>query len=919
MTDARIKIAQVPLAQAYASLRSTAAGLGGFEAARRVGEFGPNRIEERPRAHWLASLAGEFANFFALILWLAAALALVAEWRDPDQGMALLAAAIVGVILINGIFSFWQEYRAERAVAALRRLLPARVRALRDGAATLVSAEALVPGDVILLETGDGVPADCRVIESAALKLDNATMTGEAKSVGRSSEVGEEIEGDGLAHAGNVLLMGTTIAAGSARALVFATGMHTRFGAIARLTQEAATAESPLQREIRRLSNWVALMAVAIGVIFFLIGLALGFPFWANFIFAIGIIVANVPEGLLPTVTLALAMATQRMAKRHALVRHLPAVETLGATTVIVSDKTGTLTTSEMTVVRLAVAEGEVAVADLHGAAAAQPGRHRRLLETAGLCHDLRQTRVDGQLRWLGDPMEVALLRMPGAVDAGAGMPDGWERIGELPFDTARKRQSVIVDTPEGRLLYCKGAPETVLPLCLAVEAGGRLDEPGRAVWRERQRLLATRGLRVIACAWRRLDGTERIEAAERDLIFCGLVGLEDPPRPEVPDAIARCRLAGIRVIMCTGDHPDTARAIAREIGLVGKVGAGDTPTSEVAGAGGEGRFVPGPELARMSDTQLQLLLDAPDVHFARMAPEQKLRVVEALKRKKEVVAVTGDGVNDAPALKAADIGVAMGLSGTDVAREAADMVLLDDNFATIVVAIEEGRAVYDNIRKFLSYILTSNIPELVPYLAFVLFRIPLPLTIIQILAVDLGTDMLPALALGTERPAPDTMTRPPRPRGERLLNGPLLARAYLFLGPLEAAAALAAFFFVLHSAGWEYGQTLAADDPLYLMATTACLAGIIASQVVNVFLCRHPTESALRFGLFSNRLILWGIGAELLLMAAISYTPWGNAVFGAAPLPAAVWLFLLPFMLAMFAAEEGRKWLVRRQPDSQP
>jgi magnesium-transporting ATPase (P-type) len=370
-----------------------------------------------------------------------------------------------------------------------------------------------------------------------------------------------------------------------------------------------------------------------------------------------------------------------------------------------------------------------------------------------------------------------------------------------------------------------------------------------------------------------------------------------------VPQAIARCVAAGIRVIMVTGDHPHTAGAIAREIGLTR----------------GAPVVLTGDSLRRMTPAQLQLALDAPEILFARVAAEQKMLIVAALQKKGEIVAVTGDGVNDAPALKTADIGIAMGISGTDVAKQAADIILLDDNFASIVDAVEEGRSVFDNLRKFLTYILTSNIPELVPYLAFVLFRIPLPLTIMQILAVDLGTDILPALALGAEKPDPAVMKRPPRPRGERLLNWPLVARAYLFLGVLEAIAALAAFFFVLDGGGWVYGEVLARNDPLYLKATTACLSAIVVAQMVNVFLCRHPRRSAFSFGIAGNPLILWGIGAELALLLAIVYTPAGNALFGTAPLSPAVWLFVMPFALGMLALEELRKAVVRRALPAAP
>jgi magnesium-transporting ATPase (P-type) len=482
--------------------------------------------------------------------------------------------------------------------------------------------------------------------------------------------------------------------------------------------------------------------------------------------------------------------------------------------------------------------------------------------------------------------MEVALLQ-------GARAGPMYPRVNEIPFDAERRRMSVVCATPQGDMLYCKGAPETVLPLCSETLEQGRtvpLDEAGRTRLLAMQDQMAEQGLRVIALAYRH---NARHEA---ELVFAGLIGLVDPPRPGVAEAIATCHSAGIRVIMITGDHARTASALAREIGLAQR------PVAII-----------GDKLRTLSDTDLQLLLDEPGLIFARTSPDQKMRIVQALQRKGEIVAVTGDGVNDAPALKCADVGIAMGVSGTDVAKEAADIVLLDDHFATIVAAIEEGRAVYDNVRKFLTYILTSNIPELVPYLAFVLYRIPLPLTIIQILAVDLGTDMLPALALGAEKPDPDIMQRPPRPRGERLLNWGLLARAYLFLGPLEAIAGMAAFFFVLQGAGWQFGSALPFDDPLYLQSTTACLAAIIAMQVVNVFLCRHPTLSAFSRGHRFNGMIVWGIVFELLLLSFIVYTPWGNALFGTAPLAAGVWLFILPFGVGMLLIEEGRKAWVRR------
>ncbi len=874
--------------KALASLGSGRQGLGAGEVKRRQAEFGPNRIEAAKREPlWLMFLR-EFGHFFALVLWFAAVLAFVAAYFDPGQGMFELGLAIVGVIIVNGCFSFWQAYRAEQALAALQQLLPQRVEVRREGRTLEVSAAELVPGDVVLLAEGAKVPADCRIVEAWGVRVNLATLTGESRPKARSSDPDDTA--DPLA-ARCLLLAGTLIVSGECSAVVYATGMRTEFGRIAHLTQTVGETESPLQKEIRRVSHLVAVLALSLGAVFFVIGHAIGLPFWANFMFAIGIIVANVPEGLLPTVTLALAMATQRMAKRNALVRHLPAVETLGSATAILTDKTGTLTQNRMRVREL-YAEGRLQAA----AGYAGTGEGSRLRTVARFCHNLKFP--NGQPA--GDPMEIALWQFAGAV------PEAGKRADEIAFDAERRRMSVITRAEDGSgFLWCKGAPETVLPLCTSWQDGKvsrPFDAPAQAAFQRAQEDMAGRGLRVLALAWRPLAADA--EASEAELELCGLIGLEDPPRPDVREAVARSHEAGVRVIMITGDHPHTALALAREVGIV----RGSAPV-----------VILGEAMRQMSQASLQLALDAPEILFARVTSDQKMLIVEALQRKGGIVAVTGDGVNDAPALKAADIGIAMGLSGTDVAREAADIVLLDDHFATIVNAIEEGRAVFENIRKFMTYILTSNIPEIIPYLAFVLFRIPLPLTVIQILAIDLGTDMLPALALGAEKPHADVMRRPPRPRRERLLSWPLLARAYLFLGPLEALGAMAAFFFVLDAGGWQYGEVLPATAPLYLQATTACLAAIVLAQMANVFVCRHPYLPAWHFPLFGNRLLLAGLLAEMVLILVIVYTPGGNRLFGTAPLAAEVWLFAVPFALFLGVAEEARKLWVRRSASIKP
>ena len=883
-----MQIAYLTVTEALESLGSSLRGLDEAEARRRLASFGPNVVAEERGPSLPRRLLSELTHFFALILWIGAALAFFAGLHDPGGGMIELGVAIVVVVVVNGLFSFVQEYRAERALSALRSLLPPRCEVVRGGALVSVAADALVPGDVVIVDEGVRVPADCRVVESVGLRVDTATISGESVPRRRTAEPSTDTS---PLSATNLLLAGTSVVSGHGKAVVFATGMKTEFGRIAHLTQTAGDTPSPLTREIEGLSRLVAVLAAALGVVFFLVGRAAGLPLWDGLLFGIGVIVANVPEGLLPTVTLSLAMATQRMAKRNALVRHLPAVEALGSTTVICCDKTGTLTRNRMSVRKLHVdgatlgAEAVVAVRERSTALVSA-------LVTARVCHDLRVLE-DGSFR--GDPMESALADL--AVDAGVGAELG-TRVDELPFDTDRRRMSVVHQTERGRVVHCKGALESLLSVAASVAEHGEvrpLDEATKMRFLEAESEMAENGLRVLATGLRELGEGE--EPSEQGLVLTGLFGLEDPPRPEVPAAVARCRDAGIRVLMVTGDHPRTAVAIGREVGLV----RGPSP-----------RVIHGDDLARMSHAELRLALEAEELVFARVTADQKMRVVEGLRARGEVVAVTGDGVNDAPALKTADVGIAMGIAGTDVAKAAADVVLLDDCFASIVHAIEEGRSVYEAIRRFLTYILTSNVPELVPYLCFVLFGIPLPLTVIQILAVDLGTDMLPALALGADPPDEAVMQRPPRARKERLLHRPLLLRAYLFLGPLEALASMVAYGSVLLAAGYRFGAPLARTAPLYLEATTACLAGIVVAQVVNVFLCRDAHRSAFSTLARPNRLLYVGIAFELALILVIVYTPFGHRFFGTAPLSPRTWALAATFALGFGLLEESRKAAMR-------
>jgi Ca2+-transporting ATPase len=877
-------------------------GLSSEEAAQRRRRYGPNEVTPAPPPPLIKRVVANFGHIMAVLLWIAGAIALVA-------GLPELAVAVWVVNVINGLFSAWQEHKAEEATRALLRLLPATALALRDGRPEKVTATELVPGDIVILEEGDRISVDGRLIEDANLRVDQSTLTGESRPVRRLSQ---PVSAEGLSplEIPNLVFAGTTVAAGRGRLVTIATGDRTRLGAIAGLTQTLDVTLSPIQIEMKRVSFTVSILALSVGGVFFALGLAMGvMEPGEGFIFALGMIVAFVPEGLLPTVTLALAMGTQRMAKRNALVKKLSSVETLGSTTVICTDKTGTLTANEMTVREIAVAGGQthrfsgVGYGPSGSVTPAPDGELSTLLTAAVLASNARLIVRDGHREVIGDPMEGALLVAAGKVGIDADLTsETFQRVREEPFDPERKLMSTI-NRVDGELqVMMKGAPDAVMARCVTVRgSSGPVSFSDSA----RQALEATvdgwarDGLRVLAVARRKMtrlpdSGVD----VETGLEMLGLIAMHDPPRPEVEEAIRTCRTAGIRTILVTGDHGVTAESIGRRIGIIDP---------------GPLRIVNGVELDSMGDDQLDAALDE-QVLFARATPEHKLRVVAALQSRGEIVAVTGDGVNDAPALRRADIGVAMGASGTDVAREAADIVLLDDNFASIVSAVEEGRAVYNNIKKFTTYILTSNIPEAVPFIAFAFTggRIPLALGVMHILTIDLGTDMAPALALGTEKPEPDVMQQPPRSMSKHLIDRHLLTRAYLWLGPLQAAFVMAAFFAAFWLAGYTGLLDLPDQGTVYESATAMALAAVVATQIGNLFTQRSERISLFQMGLGGNPWLWWGILSEVVLIALVVYVPFMQGLIGTAPFPAVGWLWLLPGIALLPLADEIRKAIER-------
>ncbi|MEX2144455.1 MAG: cation-translocating P-type ATPase [Anaerolineales bacterium] len=876
----------LPSETVFSRLKATPTGLTGVEAVQRLAEHGPNELQAAPRISPWALLLEQFKNVLIVILLVATAL-------SAFLGHGTEAIAIAVIVLFSVLLGFVQEHRAERAIEALRQMAAPTSAVLRDGEEVELPARDLVLGDVILLRAGDKIPADVRLIEAVNLQVEEAALTGESVPVEKHTA---PILGHDLAMGDrkNMGYAGTAATYGRGRAIVVATGMNTEFGKIAQMLQTVETGKTPLQINLDKVGHMLARAAIVIVAIIVALGLFRGQPFIEMLIFGIALAVAVVPEALPAVVTISLALGVQRMVKRNALMRRLPAVETLGSTSVICSDKTGTLTKDEMTARRIFVA-GQVL--EVSGAGYEPQGRFSRngstfelsnplklLLRAATLASDAHIVHSEADGRWhvKGDPTEGALVVM--AAKAGlhkADLDRQFPRVNEIPFTSETKRMTTLHTGPEGVIIYSKGAPEIILDSCarqLMAEGEAALDAASREAILESARQMASGALRVLAVAYR-TGGT--LETAEHDMTFLGVVGIIDPPRPEAKAAIQTCEQAGIKVVMITGDHPLTAQAVARELGLLKN-----------------GRVVTGVELDAISEADFEREVENIEV-YARVSPAHKLRVVTALQKNDHIVAMTGDGVNDAPALKKADIGIAMGITGTDVTKEAAAMTLTDDNFASIVAAVEEGRGIFGNIKKYLMYLLSSNIGEIGLMAGTTLLGLPLPLSAVQILFVNLATDGLPALALAVDPPERDLMRRKPRNPRTGIFTRPVIT-LMLVGGLWSAAINLGMFAWALNS-----GRSLEESMSMTFVS-------LVLIQFFKAYNFRSDRLSVL-VRPFANKWLNWAILWDVVLLVLIIYVPYLHDAFGTYYLPLVDWA--ISFLLASTISPvlELAKWMERR------
>jgi P-type Ca2+ transporter type 2C len=871
---------------AHALATSPETGLSEEDAARHLTEFGPNELEAAQRVSPWSLLLSQLKNILIVILLIAVALSAV-------LGHATEAVVITVIVLFAVLLGFVQEYRAERAIEALREMAAPTASVLRDGEQVEVPTREVVPGDLMLLEPGDRAPADGRLSEVVSLQVEESALTGESMPVEKQTEA---LPDDDLSVGDrtNMVYAGTTMTYGRGRAVAVATGMHTEFGGIAQLLQTVKTGKTPLQVNLDKVGVVLARVAVVVVLIVVALGLLRGQPFLDMVLFGVALAVAVVPEALPAVITISLTIAAQRMVKRHALIRRLPATETLGSVSVIGSDKTGTLTRDEMTVRKVFVA-GEML--EVSGAGYEPEGEYAsngspiepsdeviEMLRAAALASDARIVRDedDGQWRVRGDPTEGALV----VAAAKAGLEKGdldaeFPRVDEIPFSSETKRLTTLHETPERVVAYAKGAPEVILESCtrtLSADGETELDDNAREALLEMAQELAGDALRVLAVA-RRPDAT--LETAEREMTFLGLVGMIDPPRPEAKEAVRTCEQAGIKAVMITGDHPLTAQAIARELGILTT-----------------GRAITGAELEAMDDEQLDREVEDIQV-YARVSPEHKLRVVTAFQSKGHSVAMTGDGVNDAPALKKADIGIAMGITGTDVTKEAAEMTLTDDNFASIVSAIEEGRGVFGNIKKYLMYLLAANLGEICLLAGASIIGKPLPLSAVQILYVNLATDGLPAIALSVDPPERDLMRRPPRDRETGIFTKPVV-RLLAIGGVASGCITLGLFIWAL-----------ASDRPL-AEAMTMTFATLVLIEFFKAYSYRSDRNSILE-GPFANKWLNLAIVWEFIMVALVINVPFLQDAFGTTSLSAEEWLRVAGLAFLIIPVLETAKWMSRR------
>jgi Ca2+-transporting ATPase len=905
------KAASMRLNDVFDALNTSLDGLTTVEAKARLEKYGFNTLLEKRATPFSYEFLAHFKDLFGILLLFASVLAAISQQWE-------LSLIILGVVLLNIFFSLFQESRAEKAMQTLRHWMPEYAKVIRDGELKKILVGEIVPGDIIVLEEGDRVPADARLIDAFDLWTNNVPLTGESEPQPRSTEPATTAEKVYL-YSPNLVFMSTSVAKGRGKAVVLSTGMNTQFGQIANLTQTIREESSPLQREIALTARYDFIIAFVVGGVFFLTGkIWLNLDFYSSVLFMIGVMVACVPEGLQVTVSSALAINVLKMVKQNVLVKRLSAVQTLGSVTVICTDKTGTITKGEMTVEKLWVKDRTVEVSGigynpegsftLDGKALKKKETVvvEKLLEIAALCNGAKiEPPSDKNRNWsvIGDPTDGALL--VAAIKYGLNIQGALAEkpiVSILPFDFTRKRMTTVHKLNGDICVYTKGAPRSILSVCNKILVNEKVDDltnENLGLIEAKIHELASEGLRVIAVAYREFPANEYSgnEAVENDLIFVGLAAMRDPPRLEVREAVVKAKQAGIKTVIITGDYGPTAQVVAQEVGIVTR---------------DDCNLIRGVDLDALSDEAIVDAVKRGNVIFARVSPEQKLRIVKVVKESGEVVAVTGDGANDAPSLKEADIGVAMGVSGTDVAREAADMILLDDSFESIVKAVESGRAIYENIRKFIVYVFSHNWAELIPYLLYALLGIPLPLLVVQVLAIDLAIDVVPSLALSREPPEAGIMQEPPRSIKERLFTSRVFLRS-LYIGVIIAIGAMYGCLSAWTAGGWHLGMTLPSGSPVYIKGITMTFAGIVVAQVGNVLACRTTKVSVFRSKLSANKWIALGIAAQLSILSFLVYVPLMQQFFGTTALGVSDWAFLASLAVIVVFADEIRKFFARR------